>query len=131
MKAAFYGRQSTQQQADGTSMDTQEAGCLALAATLGYEVPSELLCREIWSGADLERPVLSGLRLLAQASGFDALLVYSPDRLSRDPLHLLTLLKEFAECGVQLHFVQGISDSTPEGQLLMYVQGYAAQRERK
>ena len=130
MKAAFYGRQSTQQQADGTSMDTQEAGCLALAATLGYEVPSELLCREIWSGADLERPVLSGLRLLAQASGFDALLVYSPDRLSRDPLHLLTLLKEFAECGVQLHFVQGISDSTPEGQLLMYVQGYAAQRER-
>ncbi len=130
MKAAFYGRQSTQQQADGTSMDTQEAACLTLAATLGYEVPSDLICREIWSGADLERPVLSGLRMLAQASGFDALLVYSPDRLSRDPLHLLTLLKEFAECGVQLHFVQGISDNTPEGQLLMYVQGYAAQRER-
>ena len=130
MKAAFYGRQSTQQQADGTSMDTQEAGCLSLAVTLGYEVPSELVCREIWSGADLERPVLSGLRLLAQAGGFDALLVYSPDRLSRDPLHLLTLLKEFAECGVQLHFVQGVSDNTPEGQLLMYVQGYAAQRER-
>ena len=130
MKAAFYGRQSTQQQADGTSMDTQETACLTLAATLGYEVPPELVCREIWSGADLERPVLSGLRMLAQASGFDALLVYSPDRLSRDPLHLLTLLKEFAECGVQLHFVQGVSDNTPEGQLLMYVQGYAAQRER-
>ena len=130
MKAAIYPRQSTQQQAEGTSMDTQTAACLSLGKSLGYEVPPELACPEIWSGADLERPVLSALRELARAGGFDALIVYSPDRLSRDPLHLLTLLNDFAECGVEVHFVLGISDTTPEGQLLMYVQGYAAQKER-
>ena len=130
MKAAIYSRLSTQQQGEGTSLDTQEKACCTLAGSLGYEVNSEQICREIWTGADLERPLLTGLRVVAAAGGFDALIVYSPDRLSRDPLHLLILLNEFAECGVQLHFVQGISDTTPEGRLLMYVQGYAAQRER-
>ena len=130
MKAARYGRQSTQQQADGTSMDTQLAACDSSAESAGYEIPPELACREIWTGADIERPVLSTLRHLARGGAFEALYVYSPDRLSRDPLHLLTLINEFAESGVEVHFVQGVSDSTPEGQLMMYVQGYAAQKER-
>ena len=130
MKAARYGRQSTQQQADGTSMDTQLAACDSLAESAGHEIPPEMGCREIWSGADIERPVLSSLRHLARAGAFDVLYVYSPDWLSRDPLHLLTLINEFGESGVEVHFVQGISDNTPEGQLMTYVQGYAAQKER-
>ena len=40
------------------------------------------------------------------------------------------LLDELERCGVKLQFVEGISDSNPEGQLLMHVQGYAGQRER-
>ena len=130
MKAGIYLRLSTQQQEEGTSLDTQEWGCLSLVESLGHEVSPAHIWREVWSGADLERPVLTGVRLVARSGEIDALVVYSPDRLSRDPMHLLLLLNEFTECGVQLHFVQGISDTTPEGRLLMYVQGYAAQKER-
>ena len=130
MKGSIYMRVSTSQQEDGTSLDTQELHCRLEAEKLGYEVDPELVGRESWTGADLDRPVLSRLRSAARAGALDAFIVYSPDRLSRDPLHLMILLNEFSECGVRLCFVQGISDSTPEGQLLMYVQGYAAQKER-
>ena len=38
----------------------------------------------------------------------------SLDRLSRDPVHLLTLVKEFEAHGVAVHFVLDSSDSSPE-----------------
>ena len=130
MKAAVYTRVSTSQQEDGTSLETQEARCRRAAEEMGYEVVAEFIWREQWSGADLDRPMLNQVRQAAQVGLFDALFVYCPDRLSREPIHLLMLLDEFQKSGVSLHFVEGISDSTPEGQLLMHVQGYAAQRER-
>lgn len=130
MKAGIYPRVSTSQQEDGTSLETQEARCRHAAEQMGYEVPVDLIWRERWTGADLDRPMLNQVRQAARAGLFDALFVYCPDRLSREPVHLLMLLDEFQKCGVSLHFVEGISDSTPEGQLLMHVQGYAAQRER-
>ena len=130
MKAGIYPRVSTSQQEDGTSMETQEARCRLAAEQKGYEVPDDLIWRERWTGAELDRPMLNQVRQAARAGLLDALFVYVPDRLSREPVHLLMLLDEFQKCGVSLHFVEGISDSTPEGQLLMHVQGYAAQRER-
>ena len=130
MDAGGYGRISSSGQKDGTSLDTQELAWLAEAEKLGYVVAPEHVWREVWTGADLERPALSQVRAAARAGAIDALFVYSPDRLSRDPLHLLMLMKELGECGVQLYFVQGVSDDTPEGQLLAYIQGYTAQKER-
>ena len=70
------------------------------------------------------------MREAARAGQISALFVYTPDRLSRDPIHLLLLLNELQANDVKLQFVEGISDSTTEGQLMMYVQGYAGQRER-
>ena len=130
MKAGILSRVSTSKQEDGTSLDTQELACLAEAEKLDYRVTPEHRWREVWTGADLERPVLSQVRASARSGVLEALIVYSADRLSRDPLHLLMLMKEFSDCGVRLHFVQGITDDTPEGQLITYIQGYTAQKER-
>ena len=130
MKAGIYVRVSTSQQEDGTSPETQEALCRLAAEQAGYEVESEFIWREQWISIDMDRPKLNGARQAGRAGLISALFVHTPDRLSREPVHLLMLLNELLESGVGLHFVEGISDSTPEGQLLMHVQGYAAQRER-
>ena len=130
MKAGIYVRVSTSQQEDGTSPETQEARCRLAADQAGYEVDFEFIWREQWTAIDMDRPKLNEARQAARAGLISALFVYTPDRLSREPVHLLMLLDELQQSGVGLHFVEGISDSTPEGQLLMYVQGYAAKRER-
>ena len=130
MKAGVLSRVSTPGQEDGTSLDTQELACLAEAEKLDYRVALEHRWWEVWTGADLERPVLSQVRAAARSGVLEALIVYSADRLSRDPLYLLMLMKEFNDCGVRLHFVQGITDDTPEGQLIAYIRGYTAQKER-
>ncbi len=97
---------------------------------MGYEVPAEFIWAEQWIAVDLERPMLNLVRQAARAGLIDPFFVYTPDWLSCEPVHLLMLLDEFQKSGVKLRFVEGISDVTPEGQLLMHVQGFAAQRER-
>ena len=129
-KAGIYIRVSTSQQEDGTSPETQETRCRLAAEMAGYEIEPALIWQEQWTAIDLDRPKLNEARQAAQTGLISSLFVYSPDRLSREPVHLLMLLDELERCGVKLQFVEGISDSTPEGQLLMYVQGYAGQRER-
>ena len=57
-KAAIYLRASTNPQEEGLSLAIQEEACLALAESLDYEVPQEFIFREVWSGADHQRPAL-------------------------------------------------------------------------
>lgn len=74
--------------------------------------------------------MLDRLRRAVRKKLLDAVFVYSPDRLSRDPLHQQMLVQEFQDHGVVLHFVEGKLEDTPEGRLVLYVQGYAGQKER-
>ena len=130
MVAAIYARISTQGQEEGTSLDTQVEFCMSSALEDGWPVPPELILREVWSGADIQRTQLHVLRNLARSGKLGALYVLSTDRLSRDAVDLLMLVKEFEDNGVQVKFIQGVSDSSPEGRLLMFVDGYVSQKER-
>ena len=127
----IYARLSTTQQEEGTSLDTQIERCEAAALDLGYVVKPEFVWRESWTGTELARPVLDQVRQVVEAGSVDAVVVYSPDRLARDPLYMVMLVREFQESGVALHFVLGASDDSPEGQLLMYIQGYVGMMEHK
>ena len=51
MKAGLYLRVSTEQQAQGTSLETQEAECRAEAVRLEYQVVDEAVVWEHYSGA--------------------------------------------------------------------------------
>ena len=66
---------------------------------------------------------------MAAAGEIDALFVYTADRLSRDPVDLLVLLREFDRHAVAVHFVQDPSDNSPEGELVKFVLGFSAGRE--
>ena len=129
--AAIVTRVSTGQQEDGTSLETQLVSCEAEAERLGYQVHPDYVFREVWTGADIDRPGLSEVRRAVAARAFAAVIVHSPDRLSRDPLDTLLFARELQEAGGQLHFVHGPSDDSPEGQLLTYIEGYVGQRERQ
>ena len=129
--AAIYARVSTAQQEDGTSLDTQVAACLALAEERGWQVEQPHIFREQASGADQERHLLTQVRRLAGLGTIKAIIVHSPDRLSRDPLHLMVMTEELAEAGAKLLFVQGPSGTTAEDKLVRYILGYVGEKERE
>ena len=129
-EVAIYVRVSTSVQEDGTSLDTQEEAGNALAISLGYPVDAVCVYREVWSGASVERPQLEKLRRMAAADELEALCVFNTDRLARDPVHLVTLVREFEGQGVKVHFVHDHSDSSPEGELVRFVLGFSGHRER-
>jgi len=132
MKAAIYCRVSTAGQAEnGTSLDSQRDACLKLATEQGYTVPPEYVLLEDWTGADLERPKLERARELVRSRAVQALVCYAVDRLARDPIHVGIVAEECAKHEVELVFVLEPLDSSPEGALIRYVKGYAAQIERE
>jgi len=131
MKSAIiYVRVSTTGQADRGTEKSQIEGCQRKAKELGYEVPPEWLFRETWTGADFERPLLSEARQLIREKRADALIVYSTDRLARNPLHVGLIAEECDKAACQLVIVTEPDDSSPEGQLIRYVRGWGGQFER-
>jgi site-specific DNA recombinase len=129
--AIIYCRVSTRgQEEHGTSLDSQERECVAHAATLGYTVGR--ITHEVYSGAELwDRPKLSQDRADLKAGQFAALICYSTDRLSRDPIHLAILAEECERAGVALHFVSETFDDSDEAALIRYVKGYSSKKERE
>ena len=129
--AVIYVRVSTdQQERDGTSLDTQTDYCVAQVENDGLSTKALYVCPEQWTGGDLDRPVLNRVRLAMRRGLIRYFYVYTPDRLSRDPLHMITLMDEASAAGVQIRFVRGDLPDTAEGRLMAYITGYAAQRER-
>ena len=132
MAAAIYVRVSTPGQEEGSSLASQESICKAAADKDGHTVPEQFIWREKASGEDLHRDALNDLRRAARQHQFDVLYVYHSDRLSRDPLDIMTLLKEFTENGVRVEFVSDSLGPTdrPDAAPLLFIRGWSAQQER-
>jgi site-specific DNA recombinase len=130
-QALVYCRVSTTRQAEeGMSLESQAEACVRLAESRGYAVAR--VTKEVYSGAELwDRPQLARDRADIKAGAFAALFVHATDRLSRDPVHLALIAQECSRVGCELVFVTEPLDASPEGQLIQYVKGYAAQVERE
>jgi site-specific DNA recombinase len=129
--AAIYARVSSDQQKEKHTIQSQTAALIQYAKTHGYAVPlSWQFQDEGYSGATLSRPGLEAIRDLAAAGQIAAILVYSPDRLSRKYAYQVLLSEEFVRCGVELVFLQSPSTATAEDQLLVQFQGMIAEYER-
>jgi len=132
MRAAIYCRVSTvDQEKEGASLQSQIDSCLSKAHELGYQVSEEHIFSETWSGAELDRPQLVKVRSLVKQEEIQALLCHSTDRLARNPIHIAIIAEECEKRGIKLIFVTEPLDSSPEGQLIRYVKGYAAQIEKE
>ena len=128
--AAIYCRVSTDnQEREGTSLDTQKEGCLKRVNELQSHVKPEHILIETFSGLALDRPKLNELREFVRAGDIDVIVVYSLDRLSRDPTHGVILTQEFEKYHVTLESVTETVESTELGKLISYIRGFASKLE--
>jgi len=128
MKAAIYCRVSTDnQEAEGTSLQTQLESCLKYCQNKGYQVAYRF--SEAYSGLTLERPKLNELRELVRVGEIDVIVVYCLDRLSRDPTHGVILTQELEKHAVKLEAVTEDVDNTELGKLISYIRGFASKLE--
>ena len=129
--AALYARVSSDRQKESGTIASQTAALREFAQARGYIVPPEWVFKDDgFSGARLDRPGLEAVRDLAAEGRIEAVLVLSPDRLSRKYAYQVLLLEEFARCGVACQFVQSPPAETPQERLLVQVQGMLAEYER-
>jgi site-specific DNA recombinase len=129
--AAIYVRVSTEDQGKGFSIPTQIKACQKAAEHEGYTVPeSHVLIDEGISGTTMERPELRRLRALVTTKAIAAVIVYDPDRLSRNLGHQLLLAEECERAGVKLLIVSHPMEQGPEGWLFFQMRGALAEYER-
>ncbi len=129
--AAIYARVSSEQQKEENTIASQTAALIEFAREQGYGVPDEWVVEdEGFSGASLLRPGLERLRDLAAEGHIQAVLIHSPDRLSRKYAYQVLLTEEFARHGVETIFLKAPHSGTPEDQLMLQFQGMIAEYER-
>lgn len=130
---AIYCRVSTgAQEAEGTSLASQEAACRAYAVKHGYVVDEAHIYREVHTGAELwERPKLSALRAAVREREVGAIVAYALDRLSREQGHLYIIDDECTRHDVALLFATEEFEQTAIGKIIRSVKSFAAELERE
>ncbi|MEX0448099.1 recombinase family protein [Xenorhabdus sp. SGI246] len=129
--AAIYARVSSSQQKEKNTIASQTAALIEFAREQSFSVPDEWIIEdEGFSGASLLRPGLERLRDLVAEGQLQAVLVYSPDRLSRKYAYQVLLIEEFTRNGVETFFIKAPHSDTAEDQLLLQLQGMIAEYER-
>src|SRR5215510_9877691 len=129
--AAIYARVSSDKQKEEKTIASQTAALAEFARKEGYDVPREWIFEdEGFSGASLVRPGLERLRDLAAEGHIQAVLIHSPDRLSRKYAYQVLLTEEFARHGAETIFLKAPHSGTPEDQLMLQFQGMIAEYER-
>jgi site-specific DNA recombinase len=130
--AAIYARVSTDDQVQGTSLESQIEACHAYARSNGLVVWQSHVFKDGGvSGTLLERPALDAMREVVRTGAIQVIIVYALDRLSRVLWHQCMLVEGWQKDGVQIHTVREKIEETPEGQLLRHVMGAFAQLERE
>ena len=129
--AAIYARVSSDQQRESHTIASQTAALVSFAEARGYSVPAEWIFEDAgYSGATLLRPGLERIRDLVAEGQIQAVLVLSPDRLSRKYAYQILLIEEWQRQGVSTIFVNAPQSERPEDQLLLQFQGMIAEYER-
>lgn len=127
VRAVVYSRVSTAGQADGFSLQSQAAAGIARAKELGATSILEL--EDTFTGMDLNRPALERLRTAVRDGRVDLVVVYDPDRFSRNLNDLLLITTEMDRYKTRLEFVNFTWEHTPQGLLFLQLRGAIAQFE--
>lgn len=122
---AIYCRVSTDAQAEqGYSIADQIRSCHAHATKLGLVTTAESeYIDDGYSGEYLDRPALDRLRDALQDKRVKNVIIYDPDRLSRNLTNQLLVADEIEKAGAKLYFVTGDYDASPEGRLFFSIRG--------
>lgn len=132
LSVALYARVSSQRQAEALTIRSQVEALRGRIEQDGLAVDEEFcFLDEGYSGSTLRRPALERLRDVAYCGGIDRLYVHSPDRLARKYAYQFLLLEELKKADVEVVFLNhDAQDRSPEGDLLLQMQGMIAEYER-
>jgi site-specific DNA recombinase len=131
VRAALYARVSTQQQVQDDTIASQVHSIEQRISADGLLIEQEMrFIDDGYSGSTLVRPALERLRDMADAGAIDRLYLLSPDRLARNYAYQVVLVDELRRCGVEIVFLNHELGRSPEGDMLLQVQGIVAQYER-
>jgi site-specific DNA recombinase len=133
MKAIGYIRVSTEDQArEGVSLDNQADKIRAYCTYKGFELVDMIEDAGVSGGINKGREGFIRLLDRIEANGFDVLVLYSLERLSRDMLTLLTLERYLDDNDVELHTVEGLIDtSSPDGFMSFAMKAFLGEMERR
>jgi site-specific DNA recombinase len=125
-RTILYTRVSTDEQAEhGYSLQSQLEESRRYAAIHNLVVIAEI--SDDRSGSILERPGLDRLRDMIGQRKIDAVVVFSPDRLTRNLAHSLLLREEMSQAEVELHFCnRGKTENTPEARMTANIEAVFA-----
>ena len=131
IRAAFYARVSSEQQAVAHTIESQISALTERARSDGAPVPPERqFVDDGISGATLVRSAPDRLHDLAAVGAVDRIYVHSPDRLARNYAYQVLLLDEWRRANVELVFLNRPLGQSPEDDLLLQMQGIIAEYER-
>jgi len=131
VRAAFYARVSSEQQAQQCTIQSQVDAIKERIRADGLTLDDELcFIDDGYTGSTLMRPALERLRDIAWSGGFQRLYVHSPDRLARKYAWQVLLVEELQRYGVELTFLNRTIGASPEEDLLLQMQGMIAEYER-
>jgi site-specific DNA recombinase len=131
LRIGLYARVSSDRQAEERTIDSQIAALRERIQADGVQVDGELeFVDDGYSGGTLLRPALERLRDQVAQGALDRLYVHSPDRLARNFAYQFVLLEEFVRAGLEVVFLNHALGQSPEGDLLLQVQGVIAEYER-
>jgi len=130
MKIAIYARVSTEKQEKQETIQSQLTALRNFVVSQKYSLTKEYI-DEGYSGELLARPALDNLRDDAKNKFFEAVLLHSPDRLSRKFIYFGLIEEEFKKYNVRLIFLnRPDSKDNPEENLLTGIQGLIAEFEK-
>jgi DNA invertase Pin-like site-specific DNA recombinase len=125
-RAALYLRVSTLDQ----HPETQGFELRQFAQQRGYEIVEEFVDHGV-SGSKVRRPALDRLLKDAHRRRFNAVLVWSCDRLARSTKHFLDVLDELAQLGIQFHSQRKAIDTEgPLGRAIIVIISAIAELEK-
>jgi DNA invertase Pin-like site-specific DNA recombinase len=132
MRAAIYARVSSAEQVEGTSLDGQRRECAAEVERRGWALHDEYVDEGV-SGALESRPQLDRLLADVQTGVVQAVVVAKTDRLARDELVRLLIMRELRKAGALFVALDqhGVDHTTDEGSLMASVLGAFSEFERK
>ncbi len=124
MRFAWYGRLSTKDKQDPTlSFPSQRRECEHKLSELAGQIVCDFTDQETGRRDDRE----GWSQLVAEARDretrrFDAVVIYSTSRLSRDLFHALAFERELARAGVEVYYAVAAGDqNSPEGRLTRHL----------
>jgi len=125
MKVAIYCRVSTDMQ----NTDNQASLCHKYCESRGFQVYN--IYEDVYSGVKDSRPSFDHMLRDMRMYRFKGIVVSKLDRLGRSLKHLISLMEEFKNKGVELIAVtQNIDTTTSAGKLQFQIMGAFAEFER-